>query len=153
LADSLLVQRFEETTMKPLALIGRISFALLFIISGIGHFKPETVAYAASSGVPFASLLVPASGILAIVSALSIATGYRARWGAAGIVAFLVPVTLAMHKFWAISDPMMASMQQVMFFKNVSLIGAALYFVYAGAGALSLDARARRELAPVTGNA
>jgi putative oxidoreductase len=62
-------------------------------------------------------------------------------------------VTLAMHKFWAISDPMMASMQQVMFFKNVSLIGAALYFVYAGAGALSLDARARRELAPVTGNA
>lgn len=140
--------------MKPLALIGRISFALLFIISGIGHFKPETFAYAASSGVPFADLLVPASGILAIVAALSIATGYRARWGAAGIVAFLVPVTLAMHKFWAISDPMMASLQQVMFLKNVSLIGAALYFMYAGAGALSLDARAgRAELTPVTGNA
>lgn len=140
--------------MKLLALIGRISFALLFIISGIGHFKPETVAYAASSGVPFANLLVPASGILAIVAALSIATGYRARWGAAGIVAFLVPVTLAMHKFWAISDPMMASLQQVMFLKNVSLIGAALYFVYAGAGALSLDARAgRADLTAATGNA
>jgi putative oxidoreductase len=140
--------------MKPLALIGRISFALLFVISGVGHFKPETVAYAAASGVPMANLLVPASGILAIVSALMIATGYRARLGAAGIVAFLVPVTLSMHKFWTVSDPMMASLQQVMFFKNVSLIGAALYFVYAGAGALSLDARARRaQLTPATGNA
>jgi len=84
--------------------------------------------------------LATASGILAIVSALMIATGYRARLGAAGIVAFLVPVTLTMHKFWAISDPMMASLQQVMFLKNVSLIGAALYFIYAGAGAFSLDA-------------
>lgn len=140
--------------MNSLAPIGRISFALLFIISGLGHFKPETVAYAASSGVPLANLLVPASGILAIVAALSIATGYRARLGAAGIIAFLVPVTLTMHKFWAISDPMTAQLQQVMFFKNVSLIGAALYFAYAGAGAFSLDARAgRAALLPATSNA
>ena len=35
--------------------------------------------------------------------------------------------------------------------RNVSLIGAALYFVYAGAGAFSLDARAGREvLTPAT---
>lgn len=140
--------------MKPLALIGRIAFALLFIHAGLGHFKPETVAYAASSGVPLANLLVPASGILAIVSALMIATGYRARLGGAGIVAFLVPVTLTMHKFWTIPDPMMANLQQIMFLKNVSLIGAALYFIYAGAGALSLDARAgRTALTPATGNA
>jgi putative oxidoreductase len=138
--------------MKPLALIGRLAFALLFIHAGLGHFKPETVAYAAASGVPLANLLVPASGLLAIVAALMIATGYRARLGAAGIVAFLVPVTFAMHKFWAIPDPMMASLQQVMFLKNISLIGAALYFIYAGAGAYSLDARAgRAELTPATG--
>jgi putative oxidoreductase len=130
--------------MKPLALIGRILFSLLFITAAFGHFKPETIAWAAASGVPLANLLVPASGVLAIVAALSIASGYRARLGAAGIVAFLVPVTLAMHKFWTIADPMMAQMQQVMFMKNVSLIGAALYFVYAGAGALSFDALRRR---------
>ena len=134
--------------MKPLALVGRILFSLLFITAALGHFKPETIGWAAASGVPLANLLVPAAGLLAIVSALSIATGYRARWGAAGIVAFLVPVTLTMHKFWTVSDPMAAQLQQVMFMKNVSLIGAALYFAYAGAGALSLDARTatRREL-------
>lgn len=140
--------------MKSLAPIARISFALLFIISGVSHFQPGTVAYAESAGVPFASLLVPASGVLAIVAALMVATGYRARLGAAGLVAFLVPVTFMMHKFWAVPDPMMASLQQVMFFKNISLIGAALYFVYAGAGAYSLDARAgRTELTPATSNA
>ena len=145
---------FHLVTMKHLALTGRILFALLFVMSAFGHFKPETAAYAAASGVPLANLLVPAAGILALVSALSIATGYRARWGAIGIVAFLVPVTLTMHKFWTISDPMMAQLQQIMFMKNVSLIGAALFFVYAGAGALSLDARARRGvLAPATRSA
>jgi putative oxidoreductase len=139
----------DSVAMKSLAPIGRSLFALLFVISAVGHFKPETVAYAAASGVPLANLMVPASGILALLSALSIASGYRARWGAAGIVAFLVPVTLTMHKFWAISDPMMAQMQQIMFLKNLSLIGAALYFVYAGAGALSLDAMRGKTREPV----
>jgi len=137
--------------MKPIAPIGRILFSLLFIHAALGHFQPGTVAYAASAGVPLANLLVPASGLLALVAGISIATGYRARWGAAGIVAFLVPVTLSMHKFWAIPDPMMAQMQQIMFMKNVSLIGAALFIVYAGAGAYSLDARAGRvSLEPAT---
>jgi len=140
--------------MKPLAPIGRILFSLIFIHAALGHFEPGTVAYAAASGVPFANFLVPASGLLALVAGLSIATGYRARWGAAGIIAFLVPVTLSMHKFWAVSDPMMAQLQQVMFMKNVSLIGAALFILYAGAGALSLDARARRvSLEPATDKA
>lgn len=135
--------------MKPLAPIGRILFALIFIVAAFGHFKPETIAYAAASGVPLANLAVPASGILALLAGLSIATGYRARWGAVGLIAFLVPVTLTMHKFWTIADPMMAQMQQVMFMKNVSLIGAALYFVYAGAGAFSLDARLAARRTPV----
>jgi len=138
----------EVSCMKPIALVGRILFALLFIVAALGHFKPDTVAYAAASGVPLANLLVPASGLLAIAGALSVATGYRARWGAAALVAFLVPVTLTMHKFWAVSDPMMAQLQQIMFMKNVSLIGAALYFVHAGAGAFSLDALRARSRKP-----
>ncbi|MCA9677520.1 MAG: DoxX family protein [Kofleriaceae bacterium] len=133
--------------LDPLAPIGRVLFALLFVDAALGHFKPETVAYAQASGVPLANLAVPASGVLALVAALSIAVGYRARWGAIGIVAFLVPVTLMMHKFWAISDPGMAQLQRIMFLKNVSLVGAALYLAYAGAGALSLDARLRRRAA------
>jgi putative oxidoreductase len=121
--------------------VGRTLFALLFLISGIGHFSSQTIAYGAASGVPFASFLIPASGALAIAGALSIALGYRARLGALALVAFLVPVTFTMHKFWAAPDAMTAMMQQVNFMKGLSLTGAALFIAYFGAGPVSLDAR------------
>jgi uncharacterized membrane protein YphA (DoxX/SURF4 family) len=55
-----------------------------------------------------------------------------------------VPVTLMMHRFWAITDPMMRQMDLVMFLKNVGLVGGALMFVRFGAGEYSLDARIAR---------
>jgi putative oxidoreductase len=59
-------------------------------------------------------------------------------------VLFLVPVTLMMHRFWATTDPMMASIQQVMFMKNLSMLGGALLLTHFGAGPLSFDARRER---------
>jgi putative oxidoreductase len=61
--------------------------------------------------------------------------------GAAFLVAFLVPVTLSMHAFWAVKDPMMAQIQMAMFMKNVGLLGGALLVAHFGAGPYSLDAR------------
>ena len=60
------------------------------------------------------------------------------------IALFLVPVTLMMHKFWAVPDPMMAQMQMIMFMKNISMLGGALLISQFGAGPLSLDARHSR---------
>jgi putative oxidoreductase len=57
------------------------------------------------------------------------------------LAVFLVQVTLMMHIFWAVKDPMMALMQQAMFMKNLSMLGAALLISQLGAGPLSLDAR------------
>jgi putative oxidoreductase len=130
--------------MKTTTLVGRILYSLLFIMSVPGHFKSETIAYAASAGVPLANLAVPASGILALLGGLSIAFGYKARWGAIALVAFLAPVTVMMHNFWAVTDPMMHQMQLVNFMKNLGLIGAALTFAVHGAGAFSIDARLER---------
>ncbi len=88
-----------------------------------------------------ASIAVPFSGCMALIGAISIIIGFKARWGAWILVAFLIPVTLMMHNFWAISDPMMHQMQMTMFLKNLSLLGGALLIAFYGAGALSLDAR------------
>jgi putative oxidoreductase len=57
------------------------------------------------------------------------------------LVLFLVPVTLAMHNFWAVQDPTMAQIQMAMFMKNVSILGGALLISQFGSGPLSLDAR------------
>ena len=120
---------------------GRILFSAIFIMSGFLHFSQPEIAYAAQAGVPMAGLLVPASGVLALAGGLSILLGYRAKLGAWLLVLFLVPVTLLMHNFWAVKDPMMSQMQMAMFLKNVTMLGGALLISQFGAGALSLDAR------------
>jgi putative oxidoreductase len=88
-----------------------------------------------------ASIAVPLSGMIALAGGLSILLGYRARWGAWLIVLFLVPVTIIMHNFWAVTDPNAAQMQQIMFMKNLSMLGAALMITHFGSGPLSLDDR------------
>lgn len=124
--------------------LGRLFFAAIFLTAGPNHFAKQTIAYAASQGVPLASIAVPLSGLLAIIGGLSILLGYRARIGAWLIALFIVPVTLAMHKFWAVGDPMMAQIQMVMFMKNVAMLGGALLISQFGAGPWSLDARRSR---------
>jgi putative oxidoreductase len=110
-------------------------------MSSFGHFSPQVIGYAAQQGVPLAGLLVPLSGLIALVGGLSILFGYRARIGAWLLVLFLVPVTLMMHRFWDVADPMMAQIEQSMFMKNLSMLGGALLIAYFGAGPFSLDAR------------
>ena len=127
----------------PVVLLGRLFFALIFLMAGPNHFSGQTIAYAASQGVPLASIAVPLSGVLAIVGGLSILLGYRARIGAWLIVLFLVAVTPMMHKFWTVTDPMMQQMQMIMFMKNVAMLGGALLISQLGAGPWSLDSRGK----------
>ena len=121
--------------------VGRALFAAIFIMSGASHFSPATIGFAASQGVPLAPLLVPLSGFIALLGGLSILLGYHARIGALLLIAFLVPVTLTLHAFWKVADPVMAQVQLAMFLKNVSMLGGALLIAYFGAGPVSLDAR------------
>jgi putative oxidoreductase len=125
-------------------LLGRFFYVLIFLMAGSNHFSKQTIAYAASQGVPLASIAVPLSGVLAIAGGLSILLGYRAKLGAWLIVLFLIPVTLMLHKFWAVQDPMMAQIQMILFMKNVAMLGGALLISQFGAGPFSLDARRSR---------
>jgi putative oxidoreductase len=110
-------------------------------MSGPRHFMSQTIAYAASQGVPMASIAVPFSGVLAFLGSLSILLGYRAKIGAWMIALFLIGVTPMMHNFWTVTDPMMYQMQFVMFMKNLSMLGGALLVTQLGSGPWSLDSR------------
>ncbi len=121
--------------------LGRFFFALIFLFAAPNHFTKQTIAFSASQGVPLAWILVPLSGVVAIAGGLSILLGYRAKLGAWLIVLFLIPVTLMLHKFWTVTDPMMAQIQMILFMKNVSMLGGALLISQFGAGRFSLDAR------------
>src|SRR5512133_3966201 len=127
--------------------LGRLLFSLIFVMSGLSHFSAQTIDYAASQGVPYAGFFVPVAGVLAVVGGIGVLLGYHTRVAALLLVVFLVPVTFKMHAFWTAKDAMMAMNQQIHFLKNLSMLGAALFFAYLGGGPVSLDAWRRRRVA------
>ena len=127
--------------MKFLFPLGRVLFALNFILAFPYHFTHGAIQVAAEQGVLLPGVLVPLSGVLALAGGVSVALGYKTRWGAWALVVFLVPVTLWMHAFWRLSDPHTAFVEQVLFLKNISTLGGALLISQFGAGPISIDQR------------
>jgi putative oxidoreductase len=130
-------------------LVARLGLGAIFLISGVGKLAAwsATAAFAGSKGVP--TVLLAAATVLELLGAISVLTGWKARWGAAALVAFLVPVTLVFHDFWAYQGAE-AQLQTIQFLKNVGIGGGLLAFFVAGPGALSVDARLSR-VDPVQG--
>ncbi len=109
-------------------LIGRILFGGFFFLSGLNHFKNYngSVGYARMKGVPMPSVAVLGSGALILLGGVGVILGVATAWSLYAIVLFLVPVTLSMHRFWTIADPMQKMGEQINFMKNIALLGAAL---------------------------
>ncbi len=124
--------------MKYIFLLGRVLFALIFIVKPIEHFCPRIIGHAAEKGVPAPEILVPIWGILAFLGGLSILLGYKAKIGAWLLVVFLLPVTICIHTFWNAQTSFAGMMDGFCFWKNIALMGAALMVAYSGSGPLSL---------------
>lgn len=114
--------------MDWVILAGRILFFFLFAFSAVGHLAQREAMsqYATQKGVPFASLLVPLTGVQILVGSLLVLLGIWADLGAALLVVFLVPTALTMHAFWKLSEPMERQQDQIHFLKDIALAGAAL---------------------------
>jgi len=133
----------STSARRYLAPLGRLLFALIFILSAPHLISGAAVGAAHQHGVPLPSLAVPVAGVIALIGGLSVALGYHGRIGAGLLVLFLVPVTLYMHAFWAEGSPAAAQMQQIEFLKNLALVGAALFVACVGPGPVSFDERLR----------
>jgi len=114
--------------MRPLYLLGRAVFGGYFLYNGLNHaLNREMMSqYAASKGVASPDAAVATSGAMLMAGGASILTGLKPRQGLAAIVAFLIPVSLQMHRFWEEQDPQRRMAERVNFMKNMALAGAAL---------------------------
>ena len=134
-----------NTLQNPLALIGRLLLALIFITSGaskIGGFA-GTVGYIASKGMPAASVFAVLAIIIELGGGLAVAVGFMTRWAALALAVFCVVAALIFHNFWAVpADQVM--MQQINFWKNISITGGFLVLAAFGPGAISIDAKRGR---------
>jgi uncharacterized membrane protein YphA (DoxX/SURF4 family) len=114
--------------MEILFLIGRILFGGYFVVNGINHIvnRKSLAGYAASKGIPSPTIAVLGSGLLILFGGLGLLFGIQTGCSVTLLALFLVPVTLKMHNFWTLQDPMQRMMEQIMFMKNMALLGAAL---------------------------
>jgi len=130
----------QDTVEKFGPLVGRILIALIFLLSGFGKITgyAGTAGYMASKGVPMVDLLLPITIVIEFGGALMIIAGYKARLAALALLLWMIPVTIIFHNFWAVPAEQ-AMIQQIMFLKNISIMGAMLYIMAFGSGPLSVD--------------
>jgi putative oxidoreductase len=130
----------QDTIEKFGPLLGRILIALIFLLSGFGKITgfAGTAGYMASKGVPMVDVLLAITIVIELGGALMIIAGFKARLAAVALFLWMIPVTFIFHNFWA-APADQAMIQQIMFMKNLSIMGAMLYIAAFGSGPMSVD--------------
>jgi putative oxidoreductase len=139
-----------ESLRDLMALVGRILLALIFLLSSLNKIMNigGTAGYMMHAGIS-ANLIYPAlylSIVIELGCSLLVIAGLQARWAALILFLWFIPVTLLIHVasyFQAVQQHqgMAASIQQVMFMKNIAIMGGLLLLAAMGPGALSVDGR------------
>ena len=134
-----------DSLRSPLALVGRLLLALMFVLAGFSKIAgfAGTVGYMQSKGMPAAQLLAALTVVLEIGGGLMLIAGFHARWAALALALFTLLASVIFHNFWAMPAEQQM-MQQLMFMKNLSVVGGLLLVAALGAGPASLDARQGR---------
>lgn len=124
-------------------LVGRILIALIFLLSGFGKLTGfgGTAGYMASK-MPLSGSLIDLLLVITIIielgGGIALVLGWKARIAALLLFLWLIPVTLIFHNFWA-APADQAMIQQIMFLKNLCIMGGMLLIMANGPGPLSVN--------------
>jgi putative oxidoreductase len=127
-----------------LALVGRILLAWMFVPAGFGKIAgfSGSVGYATSSGLPMPEVGVAIGLVIELIGGLMLLVGFKTRWAALALALFTAVAAIFFHNYWAMPEAQ-KMMQQLMFSKNVAIVGGLLAFAAFGPGRFSLDGRRR----------
>lgn len=123
--------------MKALIhLFARFLIAFVFLMTGMGKITnlSGTQQYMENYGIPLTLIFLIGAIAVELLGGLSVLTGYKVKWGAFILFAYLIPATLIFHTEF--SD----QTQVIMFMKNLAIMGGLLLLVSHGGGKISLDA-------------
>jgi len=132
----------STTTQNALNLSGRVLLAALFLPAGISKLTgfEGTVGYIASVGLPLPAVGAVLALLVEIVGSVALIAGFGTRIAALVLALFTLVASFFFHAFWAVPADQ-AFMVQLLFFKNVAVVGGLLALAANGAGGWSLDAR------------
>jgi len=127
-----------------MALLGRILLAWMFVPAGFGKIAgfSGTVGYATSAGLPLAEVGVAIGLLIELVGGLMLLVGFKTRWAALALALFTGVAAIFFHNYWAMPEAQ-KMMQQLMFSKNLAIVGGLLAFAAFGPGRFSFDGRRR----------
>lgn len=122
---------------KYVNLAGRILLAHIFLLAGLNKITgySGTQGYMEAMGVP--GMLLPLVILLEVGGALALIVGWKTRWAAYALALFSIVSALIFHS--NLSD----QIQMILFMKNWAMAGGLLVLAANGAGAFSLDQRAK----------
>lgn len=127
---------------NALSLAGRVLFVALFLPAGIGKLTgfEGTVGYIGSVGLPLPTLGAVLALVVEIVGSLALLAGFGTRISAIVLALFTLVASFFFHNYWG-APADQAFVQQLLFFKNIAVIGGLLTLAAHGAGGWSVDAR------------
>jgi len=122
----------------PLA--GRILLGLIFILEGFGKITGfhSTVGYIDAHGLPMPQIAAIIAIVVELGGGIMIAIGWKARWAAAALFIFILVASVVFHAFWAV-PPEQVRLHNIMFMKNIAIMGGMLYLMVHGSGPMSVD--------------
>ena len=135
----------SKSIENSLNLAVRVLFAVLFLPAGISKLTgfAGTVGYIASVGLPLPSLGAVLALAVEILGCAALLAGYGTRTAALALALFTLVASVFFHAYWG-AAPDQAFVQQLLFFKNIAVVGGLLVLAAQGAGGWSLDARAEQ---------
>lgn len=140
-----------KTEFNPMfSLVGRVLLAALFIPAGLSKFFnfQGTVGYITAQQFPLPELAAAAAVLIEVVAGIFLLIGLRTKTAAGVLAVFTLIASIGFHKFWAVA-PDQAYLQQLMFFKNIAVVGGLMMVASLGGGSWTMDAwRAQRKANP-----
>ncbi|MBC8009100.1 MAG: DoxX family protein [Burkholderiales bacterium] len=130
------------TLQGPVALLGRFLLAVAWLPSGfskIGNFD-GTLQFVKSVGMPAPAFMLVCAIIIEVVAGAFLLVGYKTRWAALALIAFMVLATTYFHNPWGVPKEQFMD-QFIHFSKNNAMTGALLFIAAVGAGPWSIDNR------------
>lgn len=130
-----------ETMMNRYGpLVGRVLLALIFIHAGFGKITGfhGVVGYIDAHGLPMPQIAAIVAIVVELGGGIMIAVGWKARWAAAALFIFTLIASVIFHAFWAV-EASQVRLQNILFMKNIAIMGGMLYIMVHGSGPMSVD--------------
>lgn len=138
-----MTRTLDRLSSGLLPFLARLLIIAEFAIAANGKISDWAgqAGYMAAHRMTMIPLLLGAALAIEVVGSLALLTGYQARVAAAVMFVYLGIVSVRLHDFWNIADPMAAGGTQTQFFKNVGIMGGLLMIAAFGPGRWSLGQR------------